>query len=134
MNESNPGGPVASISDRDETLLDTFEDPGTSIGLAGNGTSQRRMNRALSSLSFEQEQVWLHGQFAPGVPLYHESLILGFRGLLDQEILKRSFDEIVRRHEILRTAVVGQAGGPVPVVAEHHPLTLAATELSGASE
>jgi len=54
-------------------------------------------------LSFGQEQMWLHSQFAPEVPLYNESLTIHRRGLLNPDALVASFREIVRRHEIWRT-------------------------------
>src|ERR1700730_7930964 len=55
-------------------------------------------------LSFAQQQVWLHAQLAPGVPLYNEVLTLERTGPLDREALERSFGEITRRHDILRTS------------------------------
>ncbi|MFZ0297341.1 MAG: amino acid adenylation domain-containing protein [Candidatus Sulfotelmatobacter sp.] len=82
-------------------------------------------------LSIAQQQVWLHGQLAAGVPLYNEVLVLERVGALDQEALERSFGEIIRRHETLRTAFAVEDGSPVQVIAGHHEMELPVTELSG---
>ena len=52
-------------------------------------------------LSFAQEQIWLHGQFAKD--LYNESVTVCRRGPLDIPTLQRSLAEIIRRHEAWRT-------------------------------
>ena len=92
----------------------------------------RRPAGVAPSLSFAQQQVWLHAQLAPGVPLYHEVLILERTGPLDREALERSFSEISRRHEILRTTFPAIDGTVVPAVAEHPIVKLALTELNPA--
>jgi aspartate racemase len=53
-------------------------------------------------LSFAQEQIWLHGQFAKD--LYNESFTVCRRGPLDAGILRRSLAELIRRHQAWRTA------------------------------
>ncbi len=81
-------------------------------------------------LSFEQQQVWLHAQLAPGAPLYNEVLILERRGPLDRGALELSLGEITRRHETLRTAFPATSGTPVQVIVEHQPAELRFTELN----
>jgi amino acid adenylation domain-containing protein len=85
---------------------------------------------AAPSLSFAQQQVWLHAQLAPDTPLYNEVLILERNGPLDPLALERSFSEINRRHEILRTTfpVVGET--VVPAVGEPQPMELPVTEVN----
>ena len=55
-------------------------------------------------LSPGQEQVWFHHQLAAPTPIYNESVTIHRRGPLDPVILERCFNEIVRRHEIWRSA------------------------------
>ncbi len=97
-------------------------------GPAGSRVPRRPLGVA-PSLSFAQQQVWLHAQLAPGVPLYHEVLILERTGPLDREALERSFSEMMRRHEILRTTFPAVDGTVVPTVAEHQTVKLVLTEL-----
>lgn len=54
-------------------------------------------------LSFGQEQIWLHAELAPDIPLYTESLTIHRHGTLDREAFVASFREILERHEIWRT-------------------------------
>ncbi len=64
-------------------------------------------------LSFEQEQVWLHAQMAPDVPLYNEAVTIHHTGPLDVVALERSLNEILRRHEAWRTSFVTVDGTPM---------------------
>ena len=50
-------------------------------------------------------------------------------GLLDQAALEKSLEEIVRRHETLRTTFPLRGGEPVQVVAAPAPLNLPVTDL-----
>ena len=67
-------------------------------------------------LSYAQEQVWLHAQMAPDVPLYNEPVTIHYRGPLDVAVLERSFNEILRRHEAWRTCFITIDGAPVQKV------------------
>jgi aspartate racemase len=65
-------------------------------------------------LSFAQEQIWLHGQFAKD--LYNESVTVYRKGPLDLPTLQRSLAEIVRRHEGWRTTFKAVDGQPMQIV------------------
>ena len=69
-------------------------------------------------LSFSQEQVWDHCQFAGNVPLYNEPITIYRRGLLNVSVLERCLVELILRHEALRTTFDVVAGRPVQIV---HP-------------
>ena len=69
-------------------------------------------------LTFSQEQVWLHAQMAPDLPLYNEAVTVHFTGKLDVSALERSFNEILRRHEAWRTSFSVIDGQPFQIV---HP-------------
>jgi amino acid adenylation domain-containing protein len=78
-------------------------------------------------LSFAQEQIWLHGQFAEG--LYNESVTVYRRGPLDLPTLQRSFAEIIRRHEAWRTTFKAIDGRPVQIVQPPFELNIEAVDL-----
>lgn len=73
-----------------------------------------RSDRGPAPLSFAQEQIWLHGQFAKD--LYNESVTVYRRGPLDLPTLQRSLAEIIRRHEAWRTTFKAVDGQPVQIV------------------
>jgi len=74
----------------------------------------RRQESGPAPLSFAQEQIWLHCQFAND--LYNESVTVYRRGPLDVPTLRRSLAEIIRRHEAWRTTFKVVDGHPVQVV------------------
>jgi len=59
---------------------------------------------AQTPLSRGQEQIWFHHHLAAPAPIYNESVTIHKRGPLDPVVLERCFNEIVRRHEIWRSA------------------------------
>jgi amino acid adenylation domain-containing protein len=61
-------------------------------------------------LSFAQERLWFLDQLMPDSPFYNSPLALRLRGTLHQEALQRSLNELVNRHETLRTVFVTQDG------------------------
>ncbi len=73
-----------------------------------------RSERGPAPLSFAQEQIWLHGQFAKD--LYNESVTVYRQGPLDLPTLQRSLNEIVRRHEAWRTTFKAIDGQPMQIV------------------
>lgn len=77
-------------------------------------------------LSCGQQQVWLHSEFAPGAPIYNESITIRKTGPLDATVLESCLNEIVRRHAIWRTAFLDSSGKVTQAVLPgiHVPLPL----------
>ncbi len=73
----------------------------------------RRNPRDLVPLSHSQEQVWMHAQLVPDVPLYNEPVTIHYSGKLDPVALEQSFNEVLRRHEAWRTCFTIVDGQPV---------------------
>lgn len=67
-------------------------------------------------LSFAQQRLWFLDQLIPNNPFYNIPLALNLTGSLNQAALEQTFNEIVRRHEALRTTFVIQSGQPVQVI------------------
>jgi amino acid adenylation domain-containing protein len=66
-------------------------------------TIPQRQQSDSASLSFAQERLWFIEQLTPNQPLYNEPSALRLRGTLNVTALVQSLNEIVRRHEVLRT-------------------------------
>lgn len=77
----------------------------------------RESNRL--AMSYAQQRLWFIDQLQSGSASYNISAALRLRGALDVEALRMSFDEIVRRHEILRTVFVTDDGQGRQVINEH---------------
>lgn len=63
----------------------------------------RLTDRSAIPLSFGQERLWFLQQFEPGSVVYNRPCLFRLAGPLDVPVLEQSLNEIVRRHETLRT-------------------------------
>ena len=54
-------------------------------------------------LSFAQQRLWFIDQLDPNTPAYNMPAPVRFTGPMNLPVLERSLQEIVRRHEALRT-------------------------------
>ncbi|GAA3465216.1 non-ribosomal peptide synthetase [Saccharothrix longispora] len=88
--------------------------------LHGSDGASARIGRADRSrplpLSHGQEQMWFLQQLRPGSSEYLVPVALRLTGDLDADALGRAWDQVVARHEILRTRYEMHAGAPVQVV------------------
>ncbi|MEH1828682.1 MAG: amino acid adenylation domain-containing protein [Nostoc sp.] len=67
-------------------------------------------------LSFAQQRLWFLDQLIPNNPFYNIPLALHLTGSLKLAALEQTFNEIVQRHEALRTTIVVQEGQPIQVI------------------
>ncbi|MEO5728081.1 MAG: condensation domain-containing protein, partial [Byssovorax sp.] len=81
-------------------------------------------------LSFGQERLWFLAQLEPDSGAYALPAALRLEGPLDPDALQRTLEEIVRRHETLRTTFSSIEGQPVAVIHESSAVPLALTDLS----
>lgn len=63
-------------------------------------------------LSFAQERMWFHEQYAPGTTAYTIAVPLRLRGPLDREVLQRALRAVAERHESLRMRFPAAGGEP----------------------
>jgi amino acid adenylation domain-containing protein len=81
-------------------------------------------------LSFAQERIWLMDRLSPGNASYNLPTAVRLAGRLDDRALERALTEVVRRHEILRTALPLVGGEPVQAIAPVPALVLPRFDLS----
>ena len=82
-------------------------------------------------LSFAQQRLWFLDQMEPGNPFYTIPAAVRLKGVLDVGALEATFNELVRRHESLRTTFIPVDGNPVQMIAPSLKLTLEVVDLSG---
>jgi amino acid adenylation domain-containing protein len=80
-------------------------------------------------LSLPQERLWFLEQLQDESSTYNVSVRLGFTGVLDPATLEQSINEIVRRHESLRTTFVTRDGRPFQVIAPSLSIPLPRVDL-----
>ncbi|HEY2391553.1 MAG TPA: amino acid adenylation domain-containing protein [Candidatus Angelobacter sp.] len=85
---------------------------------------------SLFPLSYQQEQLWFLDRFEPSSDFYNVPLAWTLKGDLDVSTLERSLQEVVRRHEILRTCfVIGEDEEPRQKVVEKLDVMLPVVDL-----
>lgn len=85
-------------------------------------------------LSFPQERLWLLDQLGSSNSAYNIPFAFRLEGSLNTSALEQSLQEIVQRHEALRTTFSAVEGKPVQIIAPTGNLTLAVTDLQQLSE
>ncbi|MEG3973584.1 amino acid adenylation domain-containing protein [Microcoleus sp. herbarium8] len=77
-------------------------------------------------LSFAQQRLWFLDQLVPNNPFYNVPAALRLTGSLNLTALQQTFNEIVRRHEALRTSLAVVSGQPVQRIAAafHLPINV----------
>jgi amino acid adenylation domain-containing protein len=89
---------------------------------------------AVRPLTFAQERLWLLDQIDPGAATCNLFHTVDISGPLAPALLARSLDEVVRRHQTLRTTFAAPGGAPEPVVAPAAPRPLPLVDLTGLPE
>ncbi|MBW4637352.1 MAG: amino acid adenylation domain-containing protein [Gloeocapsa sp. UFS-A4-WI-NPMV-4B04] len=79
--------------------------------------------------SFSQQRLWFLNSLAPGNPFYNVSAAIRATGHLNITVLEQTFNEIVRRHEVLRTIFEMTEGQLNQVIVEDVTLSLSVVDL-----
>jgi acyl carrier protein len=80
-------------------------------------------------LSFAQQRLWLMCQLVPDSNFYNETEVLKVSGQLNIAALEQSINEIVRRHEVLRTTFPIVQGQPTVAIAPCLTISLPVIDL-----
>jgi amino acid adenylation domain-containing protein len=126
-----------------ELALRTLFDHPTIAALAERIDSERRSGQGLAAppltliergrdlpLSFSQQRLWFIQQFEPGNTTYNIACGARLLGPLDRAVLAAALDEVVRRHEALRTSFPEVDGRPVQRITPPAPRGLPFVDLS----
>jgi hypothetical protein len=106
----------AALSERKAEILAFLRDA-SARARSVEPPMQRAPREQELPLSFAQQRLWLLQQLEPDSSTYHMATTVRLTGALDTEALERSLDEIVRRHEALRTTFTTVEDRPVQVIA-----------------
>ncbi|HEV8169289.1 MAG TPA: condensation domain-containing protein, partial [Pyrinomonadaceae bacterium] len=82
-------------------------------GLSVANSIARRGEAGSHELSFAQRRLWFLDQFAPGNAAYNIPVAFRVEGNLNIVALRRSINEIVKRHSILRTIFASEGSKPI---------------------
>ncbi|MBE8964962.1 amino acid adenylation domain-containing protein [Nostocales cyanobacterium LEGE 12452] len=99
-----------------------------------SGVEVRNIERIVRSqelpLSFAQQRLWFLAQLEPNSPFYNMAAAVRLEGQLNVEALQQSFNEIISRHEALRTNFHTIEGQAIAVISEATSLILPVLDIS----
>jgi amino acid adenylation domain-containing protein len=79
--------------------------------------------------SFAQQRLWFLEQLVPNTCLYNVPTVFRLTGVLNVAALEQSFNELLRRHETLRTTFVVIEGEPAQAIAPRLSISLPVIDL-----
>jgi amino acid adenylation domain-containing protein len=85
-------------------------------------------------LSFAQQRLWFLAHLEPSSPVYNIPAAFRLAGSLNLAALEQSLNEMVRRHEALRTSFAAVDGQPIQMIAAALSLTVPVVDLSCIAE
>ncbi|MFP2957382.1 amino acid adenylation domain-containing protein [Myxococcus sp. 1LA] len=119
---------LGEMKSHKEALVSFLQQVGQSLQSAADLIPVAPREGALP-LSSGQQRMWFLEQFQGPSGAYNMPAALRLEGALDVAALQRSLDEIVRRHEVLRTTYGQQQGQPFQRVLPPSPVTMAEVDL-----
>src|SRR5262245_41982857 len=128
MGSDNLIARLANLSPAKRALLELRlkEKSPESVATASIPRSCARNN---APLSFAQQRLCFLNQLEPESPAYNESSAVRLSGILDIHAFKRALEQIVLRHEVLRTIIVNVEGSPCQVVSSNRVVDLPVIDL-----
>ena len=113
-----------------ELLESMFHNKGISRAAQASRIPKRPEGQA-PPLSFAQQRMWFLEQLTPGTAAYNIPAAVHMKGQMDIEALEESLNDVVRRHEALRTTFQVLNEQPIQVISEAVPVQIEAIDLHG---
>ena len=86
-------------------------------------------NSDRAPVSHAQQRLWFLEQLEPGTPLYNVPFVVRLRGELKTGALQDALNEVIARHEALRTNFLSEGGAPVQVIHRTRPIQISQIDL-----
>jgi amino acid adenylation domain-containing protein len=120
---------IASLSPDQRELLERRLQANKSNAV-GERIEPRAQPGSAAPLSFAQQRLWFLDQLEPNLSFYNLPFAFRLHGPIHLSALDQALNEIVRRHEVLRTTFAREAGQPVQVVHAEMRIDLPVTDLT----
>ncbi|MEG0861061.1 MAG: amino acid adenylation domain-containing protein, partial [Pseudomonas sp.] len=112
-------------------FLDKLQEKGVSLTQLPIAQVEHADERV--ALSYAQQRQWFLWQLAPDSATYHIPTALRLYGPLQRDALQRSFDRLIERHSVLRTAFVEHDGLAAQQIMPARALNMAFEVLNGSA-
>lgn len=121
---------LAKLSPAKRALLQRAKNIGEQEQFGSVEINKRDRSSGRDALSFAQQRLWFLDQLEGANATYNMPIAIRLHGQLDYQALHRVFDEIIQRHESLRTNFQSERGQPAQVIAERATLHIPLVDLS----
>ncbi|WP_414578855.1 condensation domain-containing protein, partial [Anabaena sp. CCY 9402-a] len=122
----------ANLSDRKAEIISFFQRVGSSFEIESIPTVAR--DNGNLPLSWSQQRLWFLYQMEGASATYNMPAAVQMTGVLDISALEQALQEVIRRHEVLRTSFAKVDGHAVQVIHPHTNLTLPIVDLQECSD
>ncbi|XGV94366.1 MAG: condensation domain-containing protein (plasmid) [Leptolyngbya sp. BL-A-14] len=119
---------IAELKARKEEIVAFLQQVGTTVALELPPLVPVKRQEFIP-LSFAQKRFWLLHQFEPDSSANNMPVVLRLTGKLNIPVWEQSINEVVRRHEILRTTYPVMDGEPYQKIAPEVKLSLPTIDL-----
>ena len=119
----------ADLTPEQRALLEQRLMDGQSIVDKLSNITKRRKSENIP-LSYSQWRLWFLDQFEPGSPTYNLSAIHRLLGSINTDVLEQAINEIIRRHDALRTIFSIVEDEPVQVIQNSLKIPLQIIEIN----
>ena len=121
---------LAKLSPAKRALLQRAKNVGEKEQFGSVDIQKRDRSSGRDALSFAQQRLWFLDQLEGANATYNMPIAIRLLGQLDYEALQRVFDEIIQRHESLRTNFQSERGQPTQIIAKSAKLHISHIDLS----
>ncbi|MEW2516841.1 condensation domain-containing protein [Actinacidiphila alni] len=109
MSAPDGAGAADLAARRQELLRRALADRGLGATAVGRAAAPARGPRLPAPLSSAQRRMWFLHRLAPDDPAYHLTIGVRLSGELEPDRLRAAFEDVTRRHEVLRSVYRGDA-------------------------
>jgi hypothetical protein len=120
----------ASIEEKRARLARLVRERACAAAPAKCWDATRADRRSAIPLSFAQERLWFLDRMTGGGRYYNLPVVMRLTGPLKRWALEDALQEVVRRHEVLRTTFREESGRPVQVIRPAERVPLITVDLS----
>ena len=121
------------LAERKVEILRFLQEAADATGSSTRAITQVKRDGA-SLLSFAQQRLWFLNQLEPGSAVYNIPDAVRLHGALDEKALANALNEIVRRHEVLRTVYPESQGQPLQQLTPPRPVKFESVDLKRVAE
>ncbi|HKV36072.1 MAG TPA: amino acid adenylation domain-containing protein [Pyrinomonadaceae bacterium] len=104
--------------------IDVSMSDGRTTSAASHTPLRRAARNGHMPLSYAQQRLWFLDRLVPGNPFYNATAAVRLTGTLDRAVLERSLDEVIKRHESLRTTFLEVDGHAAQVIGDAWPVNV----------